>query len=93
MKADASIPDEDKKRLVTELNEAIKTTPPLEHKENVDLVKAHRARSRKRCSSAALSPGPQKRRGQLMQERTAAAAGPPAPPAALIDWPQPGVAV
>ena len=43
VKADASIPDEDKKRLVDELTEAIKTTPPLEYKENVDLVKAHRA--------------------------------------------------
>ena len=43
VKADASLPDEDKQRLVNELTEAIKTTPPLEHKENVDLVKAHRA--------------------------------------------------
>ena len=41
--ADASIPDEDKKELVKELTEAIKTTPRLEHQENVELVKAHRA--------------------------------------------------
>jgi hypothetical protein len=41
IKADASIPDADKKRLMDELAEAIKTTPPLEHKENIDLVKAH----------------------------------------------------
>jgi len=40
--ADASIPDADKKQLIEELGEAIRTTPPLEHKENVDLVKAHR---------------------------------------------------
>ena len=40
--ADASIPQADKKQLVDELNEAIKTTPPLQHKENIDLVKAHR---------------------------------------------------
>ena len=33
----------DKKQLIDELTEAIKTTPPLEHKENVDIVKAHRA--------------------------------------------------
>jgi hypothetical protein len=39
---DASIPDADKKQLVDELNEAIKTTQPLEHKENIEIVKAHR---------------------------------------------------
>jgi hypothetical protein len=43
VKADTSIPKEDKDRLISELTDAIKTTPPLEHKENVDLVKAHRA--------------------------------------------------
>jgi hypothetical protein len=41
--ADATIPDDDKKQLVEELNEAIKTTPHIEHPENVDIVKAHRA--------------------------------------------------
>ena len=41
--ADASIPDADKKQLMQELNEAISTTPRLEHIENVELVKAHRA--------------------------------------------------
>lgn len=41
--ADASIPDTYKKQLVDELNEAIKTTPRIEHPENVELVKAHRA--------------------------------------------------
>jgi hypothetical protein len=41
--ADASIPDADKKQLMQELNEAISTTPRLEHVENVELVKAHRA--------------------------------------------------
>jgi len=41
--ADASIPENDKKQLVDELNEAIKTTPRVEHLENVELVKAHRA--------------------------------------------------
>lgn len=40
---DDSIPEADKKQLVEELTEAIKTTPPLEFKENIDLVKAHRA--------------------------------------------------
>jgi hypothetical protein len=43
VKADSSIPDADKKALIDELNEAIKTTPPLEHKENVEIVKARRA--------------------------------------------------
>lgn len=41
--ADASIPADDKKQLVEELNEAIKTTPKIEHPENVDVVKSHRA--------------------------------------------------
>jgi len=40
---DASIPEADKKQLVGELEEAIKTTPTLQNKENIDLVKAHRA--------------------------------------------------
>ena len=41
--ADASIPDADKKELMEELNEAINSTPRLEHLENVELVKSHRA--------------------------------------------------
>ena len=40
---DSSIPDADKKQLLDELNEAINTTPKLQYKENVDIVKAHRA--------------------------------------------------
>lgn len=39
---DASIPDTDKKQLVDELTEAINTTPRLQYKENVEIVKAHR---------------------------------------------------
>lgn len=42
VKADKSIPDADRKQLEEELNEAIKTTPPLQFKENVDVVKKHR---------------------------------------------------
>ena len=42
VKSDASIPDADKKQLVEELTDAIKSTPPLEHKENIDVVKKHR---------------------------------------------------
>jgi hypothetical protein len=42
VKADATIPDADKKQLVSELEDAIKTTPPLEHKENIEVVKKHR---------------------------------------------------
>ncbi len=42
VKADASIPDADKKQLVAELEDAIKTTPPLEHKDNIAVVKKHR---------------------------------------------------
>jgi len=43
VKKDNSIPEADKKQLVSELEEAIKTTPTLQNKENIDLVKAHRA--------------------------------------------------
>lgn len=43
VKADTSIPKTDKKQLVEELTEAIKTTPALQNKENVEVVKAHRA--------------------------------------------------
>ena len=43
VKADNSIGEADKKQLVDQLNDAIKATPKVEHKENVDIVKAHRA--------------------------------------------------
>ena len=43
VKGDATIPEADKKQLVSELEEAIKTTPTLQNKENIDLVKSHRA--------------------------------------------------
>ena len=43
VKKDESIPEADKKQLESELAEAIKTTPPLQHKENIDIVKTHRA--------------------------------------------------
>ena len=43
VKADATIPEADKKQLVGELEEAIKTTPSLQNKENIELVKSHRA--------------------------------------------------
>ncbi len=42
VQADASIPDADKKQLVAELEDAIKTTPKLEFPENVETVKKHR---------------------------------------------------
>ncbi len=40
---DSTIPAADKKQLLDELNEAINTTPRLQFKENVDIVKSHRA--------------------------------------------------
>lgn len=43
VKKDESIPEADRKQLVDELSEAIKTTPPLQNKENVEIVKTHRA--------------------------------------------------
>jgi hypothetical protein len=39
VRKDAAIPDKDKKQMLTELEEALKTTPVLQHKENIDLVK------------------------------------------------------
>lgn len=43
VKADASIGEADKKQLVEQLTDAIKSTPKVEFKENVVVVKAHRA--------------------------------------------------
>lgn len=43
VKKDESIPEADKKQLVDELSEAIKTTPPLQYKDNIEIVKANRA--------------------------------------------------
>ncbi|MGD9784114.1 MAG: hypothetical protein AB7E80_15805 [Hyphomicrobiaceae bacterium] len=43
IKADDTIPAEEKKQLIEELNEAIQTTPPLQHQENIEVVKKHRA--------------------------------------------------
>ena len=43
VKADTSIGETDKKQLVDQLTEAIKSTPKVENKENVGIVKAHRA--------------------------------------------------
>jgi len=40
---DSSIPEADKKQLLDELTEAIGTTPNLEYKENIEIVKAHNA--------------------------------------------------
>lgn len=40
---DTTIPEADKKQLLDELNEAIGTTPRLQYKENIEIVKAHRA--------------------------------------------------
>jgi hypothetical protein len=39
VKKDAAIPEKDKKQMLTELEEALKTTPVLQHKENIELVK------------------------------------------------------
>jgi len=41
--ADATIPEKDKKQMLDELNEALKSTPPLQFPENVEVVKKHRA--------------------------------------------------
>ena len=41
LKNDKDIPDQERKTLIDELKEAIKTTPDIEHKENIALVKKH----------------------------------------------------
>jgi hypothetical protein len=42
VKADTTIPEKDKKQMLEELNEALKTTPPLQFPENVEVVKKYR---------------------------------------------------
>jgi hypothetical protein len=42
IKSDTSIPEKDKKQMLEELAEALKTTPPLKFKENIVIVKKHR---------------------------------------------------
>lgn len=43
IEADKDIPADEKKLLIEELNEAIKTTPPIVHAENIEIVKKYRA--------------------------------------------------
>ena len=39
VKGDTTIPEKEKKQMLEEMDQALKTTPPLEHKENVTIVK------------------------------------------------------
>jgi hypothetical protein len=39
VKKDASIPEKDKKQMLEEMQDALKSTPPLQFKENIELVK------------------------------------------------------
>ena len=41
IQADKSVPEKEKKQMLEELNEALKTAAPIEHPGNVDLVKKH----------------------------------------------------
>jgi len=43
VKGDSTIPDADKKQLITELEDAIQNTPSVQNAENIALVKTHRA--------------------------------------------------
>ena len=43
IKADKSIPDKEKKQMLEEMQEALDTTPALQHPENVEVVKKHHA--------------------------------------------------
>lgn len=42
IQADTTIPAKDKKQMLDELAEALKSTPPLKYKENIVVVKKHR---------------------------------------------------
>lgn len=42
VKADKSIPAAEKKEMIADLEDAVQNTPPLQHKENIALVKKHR---------------------------------------------------
>lgn len=41
LKSDKSMPEKERNALIQELEEAVKNTPAIEHKENVALVKKH----------------------------------------------------
>ncbi|MGH6814335.1 MAG: hypothetical protein ACREC6_01375 [Hyphomicrobiaceae bacterium] len=41
IRKDTTMPEKEKKQHIDELTEAIKNTPDLQHKENIDLVKKH----------------------------------------------------
>jgi hypothetical protein len=43
IKADTSIPDNDKKQMLDEMTQALQSTPPLQYKENIEIVKKHQA--------------------------------------------------
>lgn len=43
VKSDDTIPEAEKQLLVEDLNEAIANTPPVQHKENIELVRTRRA--------------------------------------------------
>ena len=42
IEADKSIPEKDKKQMLEELQDALKSTPPLKYTDNIALVKKHR---------------------------------------------------
>ena len=43
IKGDNSIPEKEKKQMLEEMEEALKTTPPLKYPENIEVVKKYRA--------------------------------------------------
>jgi hypothetical protein len=43
IKGDTSIPDNDKKQMLDEMTQALQSTPPLQYKENIEIVKKHQA--------------------------------------------------
>jgi len=43
IKADKSIPEKEKQQMLKEMEEALETTPALEHPENIEIVKKYRA--------------------------------------------------
>lgn len=57
IKADASIPEEDKKLAIDDLNQEIASAQPLQFKDNIDVVKKHREAIEKLIPEEGEGPG------------------------------------
>ncbi len=90
IKADSSIPEEDKKLAVDDLNQEIAAAQPLQFKDNIEVVKKHREAIEKLIPEEGEAPGDG---GPLPAETAAPDAAPAAPaPAAPAAPPAAGEA-